>query len=121
MKLIFIVLGSISLLLGLIGIFVPGLPTTPFLLLTAGLYLKGSSRLYHILLSNKYLNHYITDYYKNNGLTVKTKIYTITFMWLMILLSILFCLNTSLLRIIIVGVGLVGSIVMGFVIPTSKN
>ncbi|MBW6479367.1 MAG: YbaN family protein, partial [Bacteroidales bacterium] len=60
-KILFAFLGTLSLILGVIGIFVPGLPTTPFLLLTAGLYMKSSERLYKLLISNKYLGPYILD------------------------------------------------------------
>ena len=48
-KVLLIVLGTLSLCVGIIGIVVPGLPTTPFVLLTAGLYIKSSDKLYLLL------------------------------------------------------------------------
>ena len=61
-KVLLIILGTIFLGLGILGIFIPGLPTTPFLLLTAALYLRSSQRLYQKLISNKILGKYIQNY-----------------------------------------------------------
>ena len=71
-------LGSISLALGVIGIFLPILPTTPFLLLTAWLYAKSSPTLYHWLLTNKYFGKYIRRYRQGLGIPLKTKIIDVT-------------------------------------------
>ena len=62
MKTLYIVIGTISLALGILGIFLPLLPTTPFLLLTAALYFKGSFRLYNWLLNHRYFGPYIMLY-----------------------------------------------------------
>ncbi|MDR2840025.1 MAG: YbaN family protein, partial [Paludibacter sp.] len=58
MKLLFIILGLISLALGIIGIFLPLLPTTPFLLLSAALFARGSQRLYNWLINHRVLGSY---------------------------------------------------------------
>lgn len=62
MKTLFIILGSLSLALGIIGMFLPLLPTTPFLLLTAALYIKSSPRLYDWLISHRILGEYIRNF-----------------------------------------------------------
>jgi uncharacterized membrane protein YbaN (DUF454 family) len=121
LKIILIILGTISLFLGILGIFIPGLPTTPFIILTAGLYVRSSERLYRKLLINKYLGPIIADFRKNRGLTVKKKIYSIILMWTMIFISACFFMNTPVPRLIIVTAGITGTIVMGFIIPTIKN
>ena len=121
LKLILIILGTISLFLGILGIFIPGLPTTPFILLTAGLYVRSSERLYRKLLINKYLGPFITNYRKNKGLTLQTKLYSIFLMWTMISVSAYFFMDTMTPRLVLITAGVIGTVVMGFLIPTIKN
>jgi uncharacterized membrane protein YbaN (DUF454 family) len=120
-RLIFIFLGTLCLLIGIVGIFVPGLPTTPFLLLTAGLYVRSSGRLYQKLLQNQWIGGYISRWQERRELPLITKITSISLMWAMILISVLFLVDSSVLKIVIAATGLIGTFVMGFVIPTRKN
>ena len=120
-KLLLIIFGTISLFLGILGIFIPGLPTTPFLLLTAGLYVRSSEKLYHLLLNNKYLGPYINDFRTNKGLTRMTKFSSICIMWVMISISTIFFLSNKNLILIIIAIGIIGTIVMGFIIPTTNK
>jgi uncharacterized membrane protein YbaN (DUF454 family) len=57
-----IVLGWLALVLGLIGIFVPLLPTTPFVLLAAFFFSKGSERLHHWLRDHPRFGGYVRDW-----------------------------------------------------------
>lgn len=118
LKPILILTGTISLCLGIIGIAVPGLPTTPFLLLTAGLYLRSSDRLYQKLISIKWVGSYITRYHASKGLAKRDKISAIIAMWLMITLSCLVFISSIKVRVIVIVVGLTGTVVMGWLIPT---
>ncbi|MGC9330670.1 MAG: YbaN family protein [Bacteroidales bacterium] len=93
-KAILILLGSISLFLGVLGIFIPGLPTTPFLLLSAGLYIHSSPKLYNMLITNILLGPYITNFQRNKCMTLSLKIYSISLMWIMITLSCVFLSKT---------------------------
>lgn len=120
-RVIFIVLGTLSLGLGITGIFVPGLPTTPFILLTAGLYVRSSDKLYRWLIQNKYLGKYITEFQTHKGLTVKTKLFSILLMWIMILVSIIYFIEATYLKWIIIIIGILGSLVMGYLLPTVKK
>lgn len=81
MKTICIILGTISLALGILGIFLPLLPTTPFLLLTATLYFRGSPRLYQWLLSHKHLGPYIRNFRENKAMPLRAKIISLLLMW----------------------------------------
>ena len=81
MKTFCILLGSLSLALGIIGIFVPLLPTTPFLLLTAALYFKASPRLYNWLIQQKHLGPYIRNYRENKAIPLRAKIISLLLMW----------------------------------------
>ncbi|MCF8337833.1 MAG: YbaN family protein [Bacteroidales bacterium] len=118
LKFLFIVLGTFLLAIGVLGIFIPGLPTTVFLLMTAFLYARSSERLYSKLLSNKYVGPYITHFRKYKGMTFKSKIYSISMMWTMIFLSTYFFIPDKLTSWIVIGLGVVGTVVMGFVLRT---
>ena len=81
MKTVYIILGTLSLALGIIGIFLPLLPTTPFLLLTATLYFRGSPRLYQWLLNHKCLGPYIRNFRENKAIPLRAKIISLLLMW----------------------------------------
>lgn len=90
MKTICILLGTISLALGILGIFLPLLPTTPFLLLTAALYFKGSPRLYQWLLNHKYFGTYIRNFRENKAIPLRAKVVSLLLMWGTMLYCIFF-------------------------------
>jgi uncharacterized membrane protein YbaN (DUF454 family) len=87
---LYVIAGTICLVLGIIGIILPVLPTTPFLLLSAACYARGSERFYNWLLNNRILGPYIRNYREGKGMPIKTKIFTITTLWITILISIFF-------------------------------
>ena len=118
-KILWIMLGTISLVLGAIGIVVPGLPTTAFLLLAAWFYLKSSQKLYQKLVSNKYLGPYILDFQRKKGMTRRTKIHAIGTMWVMITISCVFFIKSLSVILIVIGLGIVGTVVMGFIVRTA--
>lgn len=99
----------------------PGLPTTPFLLLTLALYVRSSERLYNWLMSVKLIRAYIEDYRENKGMSLHMKISSIGLMWGMIIISITWFIEQAWLDITLLLVGIIGSIVMGFVVPTGKK
>ena len=80
-------IGWLSVLLGVIGIFVPVLPTTPFLLLAAACFVRSSRRVYLWLVNHKHLGPWIRDYLEGNGIPLKGKVYAIGLMWASIGLS----------------------------------
>jgi len=84
-----IIFGSISLLLGVIGIFLPILPTTPFLILTVFCYLRSSEKLHLWLINNKILGIYINNYINYRAIHKRTKIYTMIFLWLSLIISMI--------------------------------
>ncbi|MEG2573711.1 MAG: YbaN family protein [Bacteroides sp.] len=104
MKTFYIILGTLSLVLGVVGIFVPLLPTTPFLLLTAALYFKGSPRLYNWLLHQKHLGPYIRNYRENKAIPLKVKVASITLVWLTIGFCVLFVIPLVWVKILLLGV-----------------
>jgi hypothetical protein len=120
-KFLFIILGTLSLGVGILAIFIPGVPTTPFLLLAAWLYLKSSKRLYDKLMANRIVGGYIREFQSNRGMTVRTKLQAIGTMWLMIGISCTFMVDSVPIRLVIIAVGIVGTIVMGFIVRTADR
>lgn len=114
-----IVLGCSAVALGVLGIFVPGLPTTPFLLLASWAFYKGSPRLQRRLLDSR-LGTYIKAYEEKKGLTLRNKLAAIGMMILMCGVSIVFFIPGTTVRIIVALAGLTGTIVVGFVVPTVR-
>ena len=81
MKILLVVLGCISCVLGIVGIFVPLLPTTPFLLLSAALWVRSSPRLYGWLLAHPCFGEYVRNFRENRAIPLRAKIISLTLMW----------------------------------------
>lgn len=94
--------GTISLVFGIIGILLPILPTTPFLLLSAACYARSSQRFYNWLMNNKWFGNYIKNYREGKGIPLKFKIFTISLLWITILFSIYFVVDTFLVELILI-------------------
>ncbi|ODS35093.1 MAG: hypothetical protein A7316_03915 [Candidatus Altiarchaeales archaeon WOR_SM1_86-2] len=90
MRLALKVLGTFFVVLGFIGIFVPLLPTTPFLLLATACYAKSSLRFYNWLMTNRIFGRYIKNYMEGRGIPLRSKIISISFLTAAIGYSILF-------------------------------
>jgi len=84
-----VVCGTVALALGLVGVFLPLLPTTPFLLLAAACYARSSTRLHDWLLNHRVFGEYIRDYRDRRGMKLRAKIVALGLLWLMIGSSIL--------------------------------
>lgn len=98
---LFFIAGSITLVLGAIGIVLPVLPTTPFLLISLACYLRSSERMTHWMLTNKYFGKYIKNYQEGKGIPLKTKIYAISLLWITILYSAFFIVPIWIVQIIL--------------------
>lgn len=100
-KTLLIILGSISLALGIIGIFVPLLPTTPLLLLAAALYFRSSPRLYEWLLNHPQLGTYIRNFREYRAIPLRAKIVSVSLLWLTMGYCIIAVVETLWLRIVL--------------------
>lgn len=98
------IIGFIALGLGVIGIFLPLIPTTPLVLLASFLFLKSSKKLHTWLLNNKYLGPYIKNYLDKKGIPLKTKIFVLITLWLSILFSVFIVLDKLYLRLLLLTV-----------------
>lgn len=89
-KAILIFVGTVCVGLGVLGMFLPLMPTTVFLLLAAYCYSRSSERFHNWLLTNRYLGKYISSYKSGKGISVRQKISTIAVLWFSIGVSIWF-------------------------------
>lgn len=104
MKYLLVFLGSLSLLMGVLGIFLPVLPTTPFLLLSAALYMRSSSRLYDWLLSHKYLGPYIKNFRENKAIPLRVKIISVSMVWLTLIYCTVFVAWVWWMRVLFIAI-----------------
>lgn len=81
-------IGSLALLVGVIGIVLPILPTTPFLLLAAFCYVRSSKRLYVWLLENRMFGPYIHSYLKHRAVSPSAKRWALLLLWAGILFTL---------------------------------
>ena len=117
-KYLLIILGSLSLALGVIGIFIPLLPTTPFLLLASFCYLRSSQRLYQWLMGHKIFGAYIYNYIAYKAVSKNIKVGTFILLWATLILSILLT-DYIHVRIILVLIG-VGVSIHLYMLKTLK-
>lgn len=88
MKLAATLLGTLALLLGILGIFLPLLPTTPFLLLASACYARGSPRLHHWLRHHPAFGKYLRDFEDGRGIPLRGKVLALLMMWTSMVYSI---------------------------------
>ena len=103
-KIVFVACGSLSVGLGVLGIFLPLLPTTPFLLLAAFLYAKSSDRLYAWLLNHKVLGRYIRDFREEKAIPLRVKIVSVSLLWITISYSALCVVNPLWLKLLLFAI-----------------
>lgn len=96
--------GILLVVIGVIGIFLPVLPTTIFLILASACFVKGSPKANEWLRNHKILGQYIKNYQDKTGLTLRTKIINIFFLWSMILLSTFLFTEELIIRLILIGI-----------------
>ena len=101
LRYLLIAFGTIFLILGIIGIILPLLPTTPFLLLAAACFARSSKRFHSWLLNNKWFAPYIKNYQKGKGIPLKVKIMAISFLWITILTSVYLFIENYLIEILL--------------------
>ena len=118
-KIIYIIVGTICLVLGAIGIFVPLLPTTPFWLLTSWCYIRSSKKMYNRVMGNRYFGGYIRDYVEDKAIPIRTKVTTLIVIWLSTVVTSLFLVDILWVQIALV---LISSAVTWHIVafPTKK-
>lgn len=104
-KIIFLILGLILTFIGLIGIFIPVLPTTPLLLLASYCFVRSSEKLYGWLINHRVFGKYIHDYSKYRAVDKKSKALAIVLIWVSMMISI-YLISKTPVRIVLIITGL---------------
>lgn len=112
--------GGVSLLLGVIGIFLPGLPTTPFVLLAAACFAKASPRVHQWMLQHQLLGPMLRNWHEHRSLTRKTKSIAIVSMVLMLSISMWSFSGRLWIQLALLALGAIGA-AMVLRIPTRVN
>lgn len=94
-----LIIGLLLTGLGLIGIFIPGLPTTIFMILAASCYFRSSQRLYSWVMNHKYFGYHVKNYRDKKGMPLKAKIMSLIMMWLFVLYAVTLAISVDLLYI----------------------
>ena len=99
---VLMIAGFLFVALGIIGIFLPVMPSIPFLIVASICFSKSSKKFHNLLLNNKWVGPHIKNYHENNGIKVKTKILSIIFQWAGILFTSIFLVHNFFGRILMV-------------------
>ncbi len=86
-KYLYITFGTLTLVLGALGMFLPVLPTTPFWLLTAYLYLNSSKTLYQRVMNHPIFGHVVRNFTRYKAIPKRIKVVIVTTLWVTIILS----------------------------------
>jgi uncharacterized protein len=103
-KLLLIACGTLCVALGVIGIFLPIMPTTVFLLMAAACYARSSERFYQRLLNQRYLGSYIRNHREGRGMKRRDKAVTLVLLWIGIGATIIFSMNALWGRLVMLGI-----------------
>jgi len=120
-KVLWISLGSFFVVLAAIGVALPGMPTTLFLILAAACYIRSSQKLYDWLISNKTFGPYLKDYREGKGIPKKAKILAISMIVLFVGSSVIFGIESLNLKIAVGALGLTGLLYVIFKVPVAKD
>lgn len=106
----YVVLGSLLVAIGILGVFLPLLPSTVFFLMAAGCYGKSSPAAYRWLTTNRWFGRHLRDYSEERGATVAAKAYSIGSLWLGIGVTEYFFIDNLWVRLTLVAVAIAVSV-----------
>ncbi len=121
LKAFWIIAGTIFVVLGAFGVILPGLPTTPFLILAAACYIRSSQRLYDWLIANETFGPYLKDYREGKGIPRRAKKIALSMMTIFVGYAVLFALDDLIVRIGVLVLGMIGFYYVAYRVPTAKE
>jgi uncharacterized membrane protein YbaN (DUF454 family) len=110
-KALLVAAGSLCIVLAVLGVFLPLLPTTPFLLLASACYVRSSERLHGWLMGNRLLGGYIRNFRERRGIPLRGRVVTVVLLWLPLLYSV-YRLDLLWLEVLLVLMGLTWSVLI---------
>lgn len=114
------IIGIVAVLLGVLGIFLPLLPTTPFLLLASACFARGSTRLHGWLLTNKLFGKYLSDYEQGKGIPLRGKVIAVGVLWASMAYS-MYRINSIPLAALLIAIGIAVSTYLIAFVPTRAS
>jgi len=120
MKIILNVIGCLAVVLGVLGIFLPLLPTTPFLLLASACFARGSTRMHNWLQTNRVFGKYLRDYENGKGIPLRGKIWILIFMWTTMSYSMWRLHDRLALQLLVAAIGTCVTIYLTRFVPTMR-
>ena len=116
-----LLLGFIFVGLGFIGIVIPGMPTTVFMILAAACFAKSSPKFEQWILDLPGIGRLVQDHRDGLGMPQKSKAIAITMMVVAVTLSIIFAITSTLIQILVGGIGIIGVWYVGVRVPTKEK
>lgn len=120
MKLALNLIGGIAVVLAILGVFLPLLPTTPFLLLASACFARGSTRLHTWLINNRLFGEYLRNYEQGRGIPLRAKVVALAMLWASIGYSAL-AVGSAALVALLVSIAVGVTIYLCVFIPTLRT
>ncbi len=110
LKYVYLLIGLLFVGIGFVGVAIPGLPTTPFMILAAAMFIKSSDRLYRWLLNHRTFGKSIRDYQEHRVIRKQVKVISILLMSVMVTISVVFLIPNIYIKLLVVTLGIVGAV-----------
>jgi len=121
LKWLWVFLGCLFVGLGAIGAFIPGMPTTVFLVLAAACFIRSSQKLYDWLIANKTFGPYLKDYREGKGIPFRAKIVALAMIVIFVSFAVFFAIEVKPIKILVGLLGLIGFWFVFFKVPAAKK
>ncbi|MGB9754557.1 MAG: DUF454 domain-containing protein [Roseiflexus castenholzii] len=104
--------GTLFLVLGVLGAFLPVLPATPFFLLAAALFFRSSPRLYRWMIGHPLISPHLQRFQQERAMTMRAKATVLGLAWVMLLSAAIFLVDSLFMRMVLIGLAIIKTIVI---------
>ena len=111
-KSLFLIFGTISLVLAYIGVIMPGIPGIPFILLTAWFYVRSSDKMYNWILNHRVFGKLLNKFSQKETVPLGFKIFVVSQLWVSVTVTLIWFVHNIYFQIPIVIIGIIASIVV---------